>query len=111
MTKEGDAGSSIQAAVVRRKIRVMPVVATPECGPYARCKRELVFQPVRQIGIRREMTAEGDKVSVSGCNDGLRAIAVESASGNDRTREVRTQVLHRDRRMPFMQRVVTLDAG
>src|SRR5450830_1545385 len=56
------------------------------------------------------MTAERYQIGVACRHDRLCASAVKTACSDDRTGEVRTQILDCDWLLTFMQRVVTLDA-
>src|SRR5450830_338911 len=98
------------SSTICRKVAVVRFVAAPERGADIRCQRQLVLQAERQIRIRAEMTAERYQIGIARGHDRLCASAVKTACSDDRTGEVRAQILDCDRLLTFVQRVVTLDA-
>src|SRR5712691_180673 len=58
-------------------IDVTPLVAAVEGVAIVRVERQVAAQSLDQIGVRREVPAEGDQIGVTAVNDRLRGIALE----------------------------------
>lgn len=72
-----------------KEIPVVLFGSAPERGADIRRERQIVLQAIRQVRVRREMAAEGDKVCIAGSHDRLGAVALEAAGRDDRAGEVR----------------------